>query len=103
MQKEKAAQQAAKKHSASVFLARLVVSSDRVVAPRLSLSLSLPVRQRARDTAPFTHGARLRLLSLAARETPYGKSYTEKGNRRSAQSSSAAVRGGREIAREIHP
>lgn len=40
------------------------------------------MRQRARDNAPVTHGPRLRLLSLAARETPYGKSIPEKGNRR---------------------
>lgn len=69
--KKKAAQQAAKKHSASVFLARRCFFRSRRRSATLSLSPGAPARARYRA---FYTRARLRLLSLAARETPYGKS-----------------------------
>lgn len=73
MQKESGAASSQKRHSASVFLSAslfLPIASSL----RDSLSLSLPVRQRARARhRAFYTRARLRLLSLAARETPYGK------------------------------
>lgn len=63
--KKKAAQQAAKKHAFCVRLS--------------SASLFLPIASSLRDSLSLSPGAPararyLRLLSLAARETPYGKS-----------------------------
>lgn len=102
MQKESERAPERKHHSASVFLARRCFFRSRRRSRDSPLSLS--VRQRARDTAPFTHARGcFRLLSLAARDndTPYGKSILEKGNRRAHSRRPPAVRGGREIASEI--
>lgn len=97
MQKEKAAQQ----HilCASVFLARRCFFRSRRRAVRHSLGLS--VRQRARAIPRLLLHARLRLLSRGARYLTV-KIYGE-GKPRRAHSRRPAVRGGREIAREIQP
>lgn len=102
MQKESDAEQQ-QQHYVSVFLARRCFFRSRRRSATLSVSRSLgaPARARARYRAFYT--PRLRLLRLLSRGARYltVKISGEKGNRRAHSRRRPAVRGGREIAREI--
>lgn len=99
MQKESDA--AEQQHSVSVFLARRCFFRSRRRRPA-TLSRSLGAPARARATPRLLH-AMLRLLSRDATRYLTVKIYGEEKPARAHSRRPAAVRGGREIAREIHP